>query len=142
MTREQRILRNNALIIIGFGVAFAAAAWTPIYQLISFFFDIAHWPLHSAPEALDPTGRLMIAISGGLTVGMGAMVWAVATDVLPVVPVAGRRVIRLAAFSWFAVDSTFSVVAGSPFNVVLNLSFLGMMVWPLQKEGPAVADPA
>jgi len=142
MTRKQKVLRINAEIIMIFGVLFALAAIPWVYSWISFFFDIAHWPFNSAPEALDPTGRLMIAISGGLTVGLGAMVWTVATEVLPVAPKEGRKVVLYAAIGWFVTDSTFSVVAGSPLNVLLNLSFLLMMVMPLQRKGPAEADPA
>lgn len=141
MTREQKILRINAEIIIGFGVLFALAAIPAVYTWVSIFFDIAHFPFHAAAAALDPTGRLMIAISGGLTVGLGVMVWTVATEVLPVAPVQGRKVILYSSVGWFVTDSTFSVVAGSPFNVVLNLSFLLMMVLPLQRKGPAEADP-
>ena len=141
MTREQKVLRINAEIIIGFGVLFALAAIPAVYAWIAVFFDVAHFPFHSAPESLDPTGRLMIAISGGLTVGLGAMVWTVATEVLPVAPAQGRKVILYSAVGWFITDSTFSVVAGSPFNVVLNLSFLLLMVLPLQRKGSTEADP-
>ena len=139
MTREQRILILNSEIIMGFGLIFAIAAWAPVYPFVAFFFDVAHWPFHAAPDALGPSERLMIAISGGLTVGLGAMIFGLAREVLPVAPVEARRVIRWGAWGWFAVDSTFSVVAGSPFNVVLNLSFLAMMVVPLGAGRPAEA---
>lgn len=142
MTREQKVLRLNAEIIIGFGVLFALAAIPAVYGWIAIFFDLAHFPFNRAPEALDPTGRLMIAISGGLTVGLGVMVWTVATEVIPVAAPQGRKVVLYSAVGWFITDSTFSVVAGSPLNVILNLSFLLMMVMPLQRKGPAEADPA
>ena len=142
MTREQRVLRLNAEIIIGFGVLFALAAVPTVYSWVAIFFDVAHFPFNMAPEALDPTGRLMIAISGGLTVGLGVMVWTVATEVIPVAAPQGRKVVLYSAVGWFITDSTFSVVAGSPLNVILNLSFLLMMVMPLQRKGPAEADPA
>ncbi len=142
MTREQKILRINADIIIGFGMLFALAAIPTVYDWLAVFFDVAHWPFNNAPDQLDPTGRLMIAISGGLTVGLGVMVWAVATEVMPVAPLQGRKVILYSAIGWYVTDSTFSVVAGSPANVVLNLSFLLMMVLPLQRKGSAEANPA
>lgn len=134
MTKEQTTLRTNAIIIAAFGVIFAFATLTPIYNLIAIFFDVAHWPFNAAPDALDATGRLMIAIGGGLTVGLAAMTWTIATDVLPAAPDAGRKVIRRAALAWFVTDSTFSVLAGSPVNAVLNLIFLALMLLPLARS--------
>jgi len=142
MTREQKILRINAEIIMGLGVIFALATIPAVYNWLSVFFTAAHWPFNTAALTLDPTGRLMIAISGGLTVGIGAMVWTVATDVLPVAPEQGRKVILYATGAWFITDSTFSVIAGSPMNVLLNLTFVLLMIAPSMKKGPAVADPS
>ena len=137
MTREQKILRlNAALIALPFGILFSAAALPAVYDAWSIFFNVVHWPFHSAPEALDPTGRLLIAISGGLAAGMGAVVWTVSTHVLPVAPEAGRAVIRNMALTWFVVDSTFSVVAGSPMNVVANLILLAMLILPIMRTRP------
>ncbi|MEL6610003.1 MAG: hypothetical protein AAFO93_13935 [Pseudomonadota bacterium] len=131
MTREQRLLRFNAfLITIPFGILFAAGAWPPIYDLLRFFFVFVHWPFNPAPEVLEPTARLLIAIGGGVAAGLGAATWMVATHVLPVAPEAGRRVLFAAGGTWFVTDSTFSVVAGSPMNVVPNVVLLAMLVGP------------
>lgn len=142
MTREQKVLRINAEILMGLGLIFAAGAIPAVYAWLSIFFTAAHFPFYPAPDTLDPTGRLMMAISGGLTVGLGAMVWTVATEVLPVAPKEGRRVILFATGAWFVTDSTFSIVAGSPMNAFLNLSFVALMLWPSIKKGTAVADPS
>ncbi|MEL6689669.1 MAG: hypothetical protein AAFP28_05055 [Pseudomonadota bacterium] len=131
MTREQRILRLNAFIVsVPFGIFFAAAAWPPLYEVWRIFFAVAHWPFNAAPAELDATGRLLVAIGGGLGAGLGAMTWAVATYVLPVAPTAGRRVIWVSVLTWFVTDSTFSVVAGSPMNALINVGLMAMLVLP------------
>ena len=131
MTKEQKTMRINGVIIAVVGFALAVASWLPAYPLAELFLNLAHWPFSSAPETADPTVRLLLAIGGGLTAGIGAMIWAVGTEVMPVAPRAGRKVVLYTALTWFVVDSTFSVVAGSPFNAVLNLVFLVMMLGSL-----------
>ena len=131
MTKVQKGMRANGIIIAFLGFALAVSAWTPLYPLAEIFLTLAHWPFSEAPAILDPTGRLMLAIGGGLTAGFGAMMWVVGTEVMPIAPDAGRKVILFSALVWFVIDSTFSVVAGSPFNAALNLIFLALMLGPL-----------
>lgn len=52
------------------------------------------------------------------------MVWALGTYVVPVSPIAAAKVAQVTMWTWFCTDSSASVLAGAPFNVVLNLSFL------------------
>lgn len=131
MTKEQTRLRINGIIVASLGFALAVTAWLPLYPLAELFLTLAHWPFFEAPDVLDPTGRLMLAIGGGLTAGMGAMMWTVGTEVMPVAPDAGRKVVLYSALVWFVIDSAFSVVAGSPFNAALNLIFLALMLGSL-----------
>ncbi|WP_282096367.1 hypothetical protein [Epibacterium ulvae] len=128
MTKEQRRMRMNGMIVAVLGIVLAVTTWIPLYPLAKLFLNLAHWPFSSAAATLDPTGRLMLAIGGGLTAGFGAMMWAVSSEVMPVAPDAGRKVILYSALTWFSIDSAFSVVAGSPFNAALNLIFLALML--------------
>lgn len=139
MTKEQKKMRTNGIIVAALGLALAAAAWTPLYPLAKLFLNLAHWPFSNAPDIAGPTDRLLFAISGGLTAGIGAMMWTVGNEVMPEAPQAGRKVIMYSALSWFAVDSTFSVVAGSPTNAVLNLIFLALMLGSLDFKARQVA---
>ncbi|MFS4582476.1 hypothetical protein [Phaeobacter sp. C3_T13_0] len=139
MTKEQKTLRINGIIIVVLGIALATATWTPLYPLAKLFLNLAHWPFSSAPEVADPTVRLLFAIGGGLTAGMGAMMWTIGTEVMPVAPQAGRKVILYSALTWFAVDSSFSFVAGSPLNAALNLIFLALMLGSLMSKERHVA---
>lgn len=142
MTKEQKRMRMNGIIVAVLGVALAVTTWTPLFPLAKVFFNLAHWPFSSAPASLDPTGRLMLAIGGGLTAGIGAMMMAVSSEVMPVAPDAGRKVILYTALTWFSIDSVFSVVAGSPFNAALNLIFLTLMLGSIDfKNRLAVTQP-
>ncbi|MEP5152559.1 hypothetical protein [Planktotalea sp.] len=140
MTNEQKKMRTNGIIIAVLGIALAVATWSPIYPLARLFLNLAHWPFSTAPAVPDATIRLMLAIGGGLTAGMGAMVWTVGTEVMPVAPQAGRKVILYSAWSWFICDSTFSIVAGSPFNAVLNLIFLALMLGGIDFKNRKIAQ--
>ena len=91
MTKEQKRLRINGIIVAVTGILLAAAVLTPVYPLGRLFLTLAHWPFFEAPATLDSSGRLMLAIGGGLTAGVGAMMWTVGTEVMPVAPAAGRR---------------------------------------------------
>jgi len=142
MTKEQKRLRVNGIIVAVLGVGLAMATWTPLYPLAQIFLNLAHWPYFEPPTVLDPTGRLMLAIGGGLTAGIGAMMWTVGTEVMPLAPRAGRRVVLISAVVWFVTDSTFSIVAGSPFNAALNLIFLALMLGSLNFNARGVGEVA
>jgi len=131
MTKEQKRMRVNGAVIVVTGIAFATMILSPLYPAAQLFLNLAHWPFFEAPAVLDPTQRLMLAISGGLTVGIGVMMWVVGTEVMPKAPAEGRHVVLYSAISWFAVDSTFSIIAGSPTNAALNLIFLALMLCAL-----------
>lgn len=140
MTNEQKKMRTNGIIIAVLGIALSAAVLSPLYPLAKLFLNLAHWPLSTAPETPDASLRLTMAISGGLTAGIGAMLVSIAAHVMPIAPQAGRKVILQTAIVWFAVDSTFSIVAGSPMNAALNLIFLALMLGSLNfKEREATA---
>jgi len=135
MTSEQRTLRRNAVLVGGFGLALAATMAPPLFPLAKVFLTMAHWPFHPAPDAAESTLRLMFAISGGLTVGLAAMMWVVASDVLLAAPQAGRKVVITAALAWFCTDSLFSVLAGAPTNAALNVVFLVLMLGAVKRDG-------
>lgn len=67
------------------------------------------------------------------------MMWTVGTEVMPIAPDAGRKVILFSALIWFVTDSTFSIVAGSPFNAALNLIFLALMLGSLAPKAQKIA---
>ncbi|WP_390914639.1 hypothetical protein [Pseudosulfitobacter sp. SM2401] len=84
--------------------------------------------LNSLQPNLTVPVPLFVAITGGLTAGLGGMLWALGTYVAAAVPDAAAKVTQIAAWVRFCTDSTASVLVGAPFNVVLNLSFLALML--------------
>ena len=128
MTKQQSAMRKSGIFLIGIGIAFAISALPMLHPAARIFLQIAYWPVHSVPSELVVPVPLLLAITGGLTAGFGAMVWALGTYVAPVAPVAAAKVTQVTAWTWFSTDSTASILAGAPFNVVLNLSFLLLML--------------
>lgn len=141
MTREQKSHRVTGALFIAFGCVFAAGAWPPLYPLVSLYVDLAHWPFNRAPEVADPTIRLLLAVTGGVTAGLGATIWTASGQLMTDHPQAARHVIRNTALVWFVVDSAFSLVAGAPMNAALNLVFLAAVLWPM-REPLAATKPA
>lgn len=128
MTHQQLSMRRAAWILIGTGIVFVLTALPAFHPAARIFLQIAYWPIHDVPANLAVPAPLLIAISGGLTAGLGGMLWALATHVAPISPTAATKVTQIAAWSWFSTDSIGSVFVGAPMNVVLNLSFLALML--------------
>ena len=52
------------------------------------------------------------------------MQWALGTYVAPLSSNIAAKVANVSAWIWFCTDSMGSILVGAPFNAVLNLSFL------------------
>jgi hypothetical protein len=103
------------------------------------FTDLAFWPLDGRPLIAAPETRLYAAISGGLTIGLAAMVWMVADRVLARDPAAARAVILTGLSAWCAIDSLGSIAAGAHMNVLINLLIWSAFVWPLRAAAAKAA---
>lgn len=128
MTKQQSAMRRSGIAMIVIGVLFAVAALPALHPVVKIFLQLAYWPMHSIPPDLLVPVPLLVAITGGLTAGLGGMLWSLGAYVAPVSPMVAARVTQIAAWSWFCTDSMASVLVGAPFNVVLNLSFLLLML--------------
>ena len=128
MTQQQSSMRRAGWVLIAIGVIFAFAALPMFHPLAALFLKIAYWPMHSLPADLTVPVPLLVAITGGLTAGFGGMVWALGTHVAGTAPEAAEKVTKITAWVWYCTDSTASILVGAPFNVVLNLSFLILML--------------
>ncbi|MEX0278847.1 MAG: hypothetical protein AB3N19_15110 [Ruegeria sp.] len=124
MTQQQSAMRLSGVILAATGVLFALAALPLLHPVAHIFLQIAYWPFRDVPSGLGVPVPLLLVITGGLTVGLGAMQWALGTYVAAISAVAASKTAQIAAWAWFCVDSAGSVLVGAPFNVVLNLSFL------------------
>lgn len=141
MSQLSKRLRVNGAMIGGIGIAFMLCVLPPLHAIAQIFLQMAYWPMATVPDTLAVPVGLLLAITGGLTAGIGAAMWALGTYVAPVVPDAAIKVMRIMAWGWFCTDSIGSVIAGAPFNVVLNLSFLALMLLAVRSTGQAQARP-
>lgn len=107
------------------------------------FTDLVFWPLDGAQTISAPETRVFAAIFGGLTVSLGVFVFQIATHLLPASLDLARRLTVPSIIAWFLVDSTGSVLAGCPGNLVPNLVVLVSVVGPfmLVRSTP-IARPA
>jgi hypothetical protein len=128
MTRQETTMRRAGAALFGLGVLFALAALPLLHPVLHIFLQLAYWPFHDVPQDIGVPAQLLVAIGGGLTAGFGAMMWALGTHVAPRAPEAAARVTWIAAWTWFCTDSFGSVLVGAPFNVVLNVGILALML--------------
>jgi len=127
----QTALKFASIVVIGVGLVLALAAHPATAGITTLLADGIFWPLDAHPTLDTPAARLLAAISGGVMVGWGAMLWLVATRILPSDPALAATLVRTSLLAWFAVDSTASILAGAPLNVVLNAVFLAAFLVPL-----------
>lgn len=116
-------------ILMGILVLLALA--TQSYGLFSWFMDLIHLPLDGAQRFGGDSERVLGAISGGLLIGMGLMVWQITTRLYAHDPALGGSIILWGIWGWYLTDSAGSVLAGAWFNAVLNTGFLLMFVMPI-----------
>ncbi len=130
MTPQSTSMRRAGGILCATGVLFALLALPPLQPIAHLFLKIAYWPVHEvdAVARMPVPQPLLLAICGGLTAGLGGMLWALASHVVPLSPKAAAQVARTAGWTWFCTDSAASVMVGAPVNVALNLVFLGVIL--------------
>lgn len=132
MTNSRNIfwLKIASAMTIGFGVMLAAAAFPPLAAPTQFFADIILSPLGEAQDLSAHTTRLISAICGGVMAGWGVLFWMIATRLVGKEPALARQFILGSIFTWFVIDSTCSVLAGAPLNVIGNVPFLLIFAIP------------
>jgi hypothetical protein len=132
-------LKTGSAITIGFGVIIAAAAIPSLQAPTGLLLDLVYLPLDGAPSAGGSAARLLSAISGGVLVGWGLMMWLLATTLYAKEPQLCRRIMLTSIISWFVVDSSMSIAAGAILNAFFNIGFLlvfALPVWnPLPSHG-------
>jgi hypothetical protein len=121
---RQKWLRAAAVFVILFGPVVSLAAHPITAGLNGMFVDLAFWPFDGLPTMEAPATRLFSAISGGLTIGLGVMIYLLATKLYLKAPQLVGSIILTSVIAWFVADSIGSVVAGAPANAIINLVFL------------------
>jgi hypothetical protein len=127
------ILKFGSALVVGFGAVIAMAAYPPTAGIARFLLDLVIWPVDGVQAISGPEMRLLSAVSGGVMVGWGILLWLVATRLYPKDPGLARTLILASIGTWFLADSLASIVAGVPLNALLNVSFLVLFSWPLMR---------
>ena len=130
MDLQEKLLKTGAGLVILFGGVIWMGAHPAMAAVPTFFGDLIFWPLDGAQRLTSEGARLLSAIGGGIMVGWGILLWALAGEGMRIAPAFSKRVILLSIWTWFCVDSLGSVLAGAPFNLIGNLVFLGMFTIP------------
>jgi hypothetical protein len=134
MTSEQKGIRFAAAItLIGFGMASVLSAWAPVSGPMGAVLDGVFWPMDGGQSAAAEETRLLLAILGGITFGWGLMIWHLAGAPLERMPDLIRPILRQSVLAWFVLDSTGSVLAGAPLNVLANVVFAALFLVPLSR---------
>ena len=128
----QTSLQIASAIIVAFGIVTAAAAHPQAAGITTFLVDLMFWPVDGAQSLAAPEARLLSAIGGGVTAGWGVMLWLVSTRLYGREPALTRSIILTSIATWFVIDSTCSILAGAPFNALLNVGFLLLFWVPLR----------
>lgn len=129
-----KVLKAGCIILMVFGIMFAAAAAPALSYPAMFFVDLAIWPLDGTQSLAAPETRLLCAVGGGMLVGWGALLYLVSDQLIGREPALVRKFVLISICSWFVVDSLGSVAAGAPVNALFNIGFLLLFAVPVWKR--------
>ncbi|MEM6497948.1 MAG: hypothetical protein AAGB04_24315 [Pseudomonadota bacterium] len=124
-------LKIGAGLVIVFGLITALGAYPPTAGVLSFLVDMIKWPVDGSQSIANEEFRLLSAVSGGVMVGWGLMIWLIAERLYDREPQLSRLMIMVSVGAWFVVDSLASIMAGAALNAVLNISFLVLFFVPM-----------
>lgn len=124
-------LKFASMATIAFGLAMAIFPATSLKFLFDWFLDLAHLPLDRAQNIDSDSEALLMAISGGLMVGLGTLVWQVTELVYARTPQHGRKILLPGLLAWYLPDCFGSYLAGAWFNLLMNTGFLALFLVPL-----------
>lgn len=127
-------LKTASAIVIGFGLVTALAAWPALNLPTQWLIDLMFLPFDGQPNIVSPEARILCGILGGVLVSWGVMQWLIATKLYLREPALARQLIWFSLWSWFVVDCTASIIAGAPFNAVMNVPFLLLFIVPLWRN--------
>lgn len=133
MNPQEFVLRLGAALVVVFGVVVWLGSNPATVGLPAFFGDLIFWPLDGFQTSTTQEAHLLSAIGGGILVGWGLMLWALAGEGLRIAPAFTKRTVLTSVWAWFLVDSVGSILAGAPLNLIGNLVFLGLLTLPFTR---------
>ena len=130
-------LKFGSALVIGFGIVIAGAAHPQTAGIATFLIDLVKWPVDGAQDISSAEMRLLSAVSGGIMIGWGLLLWLVSTRLYIRDSALARTMILTSIGAWFVVDSLASIVAGAALNAGLNVTFLVIFGLPLLRASEA-----
>lgn len=127
-------------IVIGIGLLGFLGVWPELSMPIELFLDVIFWPVDNQQSLTSPESRLLLAITSGILVGWGALMWLIATQLYEANSKLARTMILTSITVWFVVDSTGSIISGAPINALLNLGFVALFYLPMRQPKPTLAS--
>lgn len=133
MTTTHRLLwlRCAAALTVATGLVAALAAHPAAGEPWRLLFDLLSLPVDVSPGPFSAATRQSSAVLGGVMVGWGATLFALAGPTFSHARGPVARAVSVGLVLWFVVDSVASVVSGLPGNVALNGLFGFAFAMPL-----------
>lgn len=127
----QKMLKTVCVVTTIVGLTMILSLISPLIIILDYFADLAHFPIDGAQSIDTDSEKLLLAISGGLMIGLCAFVWQITDTLFDSNPALAKRIITTSLLAWFVTDSLGSLFAGAWFNVIMNTMFLALFLYPL-----------
>jgi len=124
-------LKVTAIVVGSFSPVFFFGTMTTTSEPARLTLDLLSWPVDGIQTYASPDTRFLSAVTGGVILGWGVMIWCLSVWVYDIAPEAVRRAVLTGLLAWFVLDSTGSVASGNASNAVFNIFVLLLAVGPL-----------
>jgi hypothetical protein len=93
--------------------------------------DILSFPVDKVQNYDAATTRFLSALTGGVLLGWGVLIWCLSSWVYDKAPEPTRKTVLVSLLSWFFLDSLGSIASGNSSNAFFNILILLIAVGPL-----------
>ncbi len=125
------LLKLSSLITILTGCLSVLASSPVTEKPWLLLLDLLDWPLDGNPSAFTKESFILNAVLGGVMVGWGCLMFYVSDEIKNSPRLLKAMFVSLTC--WFVTDSMGSFISGVYGNIILNLIFLSMFLYPLMK---------
>jgi hypothetical protein len=126
-------LKITAIVVGSFGPVFFLGAMLATAEPARLTLDILSWPIDRVQNYEASTTRFLSALTGGFLFGWGILIWRLRLWVFDAAPEGVRKALVISLLSWFALDSSGSILSGNASNVIFNIIVLLVAVGPMWK---------
>lgn len=143
LVQASRWMQTGSTMIVGFGVLVALGAYPSLNGMIVFLADMMIWPLDDMQTGNSSEFKFLAAVGGATMIGWGITLWVLCGRGLREAPELSKSIIYVSITVWFVVDCVGSVFTGAPLNVIGNLGFLAIFLFPLRsiRSSTVVTNP-